>query len=71
MRDRRELSDGYEYLLDSAEITLAEVSEWITIERLCCPFLVFQLEGAGKDCRLTMRGPDGVKALLREEFPAA
>ena len=70
MRDRRELPDGYEYLLESTKITLAEVSEWITMERRCCPFLIFQLEGAGEDSRLTMRGPDGAKAVLREEFAA-
>ncbi len=70
MGDRRELPDGYDYLLDSAKITLPEVSEWITMERQCCPFLIFQLEGADEALRLTMRGPDGVKAVLRAEFPA-
>jgi hypothetical protein len=70
MRDHRELPDGYIYLLDSTKIALAEVSEWITMERLCCPFLIFQLEETGKDCYLTMRGPDGAKAVLREEFGA-
>jgi hypothetical protein len=70
MRDRRELPDGYEYLLESAKITFAEVSEWITMERLCCPFLIFQLDGAGENSRLTMRGPDGAKEVLREEFAA-
>ena len=70
MSDRRELPDGYSYSLDSAKISLQEVSEWIAMERLCCPFLTFQLDGAGKDWRLTMRGADGAKAVLREEFPA-
>jgi len=70
MRDRKELADGYSYSLDSAKITLADVSEWITLERLCCPFLIFQLERVGDDYRLTMRGPDGAKAVLQEEFPA-
>ena len=69
IRDRRELPDGYEYSLDSAKIKLPEVSEWIAMEQLCCPFLIFQVEGAGEASRLTMRGPDGVKPLLREEFP--
>jgi hypothetical protein len=68
MRGRRELPDGYSYSLDSAKITPPEVSEWITMERLCCPFLIFQLELAGQASRLTMRGPEGVKALLQEEF---
>ncbi len=70
MRDRRELPDGYAYTLDSSKITVPEVSEWIAMERLCCPFLIFQLEAAGEVSRLTMRGPDGAKAILREEFPA-
>jgi hypothetical protein len=56
--------------LDSKTITLPEVSEWITMERLCCPFLVFQFEGAVEAFRLTMRGPEGAKAILQEEFPA-
>ena len=68
MRDRAELPDGYCYSLDSAKITLPEVSEWLALEQLCCPFLIFQVEGAGEVSRLTMRGPDGVKPLLREEF---
>lgn len=69
IRDRRELPDGYDCTLDSAKITSPEVSEWIAMERLCCPFLIFELEGAGEASRLTMRGPDGAKALLQEEFP--
>lgn len=69
MLDRKELADGYSYSLDSAKITLPEVSEWISLERLCCPFLMFQLEGAGEVSRLSMRGPDGVKAILQQEFP--
>jgi hypothetical protein len=69
IRNHRELPDGYSYSLDSAKITLPEVSEWITMERVCCPFLTFQLEGAGEALRLTMRGPDGAKAILEVEFP--
>jgi hypothetical protein len=69
MRDRSGLPDGYSYSLDSAKITLPEVSEWITMERVCCPFLIFQLEVAGEGSRLAMRGPEGVKALLEGEFP--
>ena len=70
MRDRCELTDGYSYSLDLTNITSSEVAEWIAIERLCCPFLIFQLEGAGEASRLTMRGPEGSKAVLRDEFPA-
>jgi len=65
--DREELADGYGYSLDSANITPLEVAEWIALERLCCPFLNFELDA----CRLTMRGPEGTKAVLREEFPVS
>jgi hypothetical protein len=68
MRDRRELPDGYRYTLDSETISLPEIAEWITMERLCCPFLSFQLEVVGGDTRLGMRGPDGAKAILEVEF---
>jgi hypothetical protein len=69
IRERRELPDGYDYSLDSAQITLRELAEWITLERLCCSFLIFALEGTGEAVHLTMRGPEGAKAILREEFP--
>jgi hypothetical protein len=46
------------------------VAGWIAMERLCCPFLIFQLNvEANRDSRLTLRGPAGAKAILREEFP--
>ena len=69
MEDSSELQDGFRYSLRPAEISVPEIAEWITMERLCCPFLTFQLEIGEKAFRLTMRGPDGAKAILREEFP--
>lgn len=66
-----ELPDGYLYALDTKKATLPEVAEWITMERLCCPFLTFQIDvKTSGETRLTLRGPEGVKAILREEFPA-
>ena len=66
-----EIADGYTYVLDAKGMALPEVAEWITMERLCCPFLTFQLDvKSNGDSSLTLRGPDGVKALLREEFPS-
>jgi hypothetical protein len=70
VQDRSELPNGYTYKLDTKKIALPEVAEWIGMERLCCPFLAFQLEvGGNGDSALTMRGPEGTKAILREEFP--
>jgi hypothetical protein len=69
VRNRREVPDGYAYQLESKAIALTEVAEWITLERLCCPFLTFDLQVAGEGTHLMLRGPDGVKAILQEEFP--
>jgi hypothetical protein len=70
--NRSELSDGYTYAVDTKRATLAEVAEWITMERLCCPFLTFRLDVKPTgESRLTLRGPEGVKAILQEEFPVA
>ena len=68
--NQNELPDGYAYVLDPNMATLPEVAEWITMERRFCPFLTFQLDvKTSGETRLTLRGPDGVKAILREEFP--
>jgi hypothetical protein len=70
VHDRSELQDGYTYKLDTSKMPLPDVAEWITMERLCCPFLTFNLEMNGKgDSSLTLRGPSGTKAILDEEFP--
>jgi hypothetical protein len=56
--------------LDPKTIALLEVAEWIAMESLCCPFLTFETDVKGDGIlRLTLRGPDGAKAILREEFP--
>jgi hypothetical protein len=69
LTDRIELPNGYAYRLDLGLFSLPELAEWVTLERLCCPFLSFQIDIPAKGAsRLTLRGPKGVKALLQEEF---
>lgn len=70
-RNRSELPDGYAFKLDSKTISLPEVAEWISMERLCCPFLTLQLSASGDqaDWLLKLTGPAGVKPLLQAEFP--
>ena len=72
VHDRSELRDGYSFKLDSKSIALSEVAEWVAMERLCCPFLTFQLEASGSQIgwMLKLTGPEGVKPLLQSEFPA-
>lgn len=66
-----ELDDGFVYCVDTAHIALTEITEWIAMERLCCPFLRFQLDIVAGETRLALRGPEGIKAILRAEFPSA
>jgi hypothetical protein len=68
--ERVELANGFKYRLNTTVIALPEIAEWITMERLCCPFLMFQLDVTSKDDpSLTLRGPSGAKAIIQEGFP--
>jgi hypothetical protein len=71
IRNRSEIRDGYTFKLDGQALSLPEVADWISMERLCCPFLTLQLSisGSRSDWDLMLTGPEGVKALLRAEFP--
>ena len=70
--DRRELEDGYVFRLDGDSVSLQDVAQWISFERLRCPFLTFQLQtkGGEPDYWLTLQGPDGAKAITDQEFAA-
>jgi hypothetical protein len=71
IRERNSREDGYAYQLDGTGISLPEVAEWMSMERLCCPFLTIQVSAVGnqEDWALTLTGPIGVKSLLDLEFP--
>jgi hypothetical protein len=67
---RREIKNGYAFTLDGSNVTLPHVAEWISMERLCCPFLMLQISASGEqsDWVLTITGPEGVKPLSRPSF---
>jgi hypothetical protein len=70
LRRQEELPEGFVYRVDTSRVALPEVAEWITLERLCCPFLSFGLEvESGGEPRLRLTGPAEAKAILLEEFP--
>lgn len=71
MGSRKALSNGYAFILDGKTVSLPEAAEWISMERLCCPFLTLQLSASGNQANwiLTLTGPEGVKQLLDAEFP--
>jgi hypothetical protein len=65
----RELSDGYAFRLPPRSDALLKAAEFISLERLCCPFLGFSLEvePRGGPVWLRLTGREAVKAFIREE----
>jgi hypothetical protein len=68
--ETKELSDGYQFRLSNG-YSLPDLSEWMSYERRCCPFLTFEMELDRNDgpVWLKLRGEDGVKTFIRAEFP--
>jgi hypothetical protein len=67
--EARELSDGYAFRLPAEPDVFLKAVEFISLERLCCPFLGFALEvePAGGPAWLRLSGREGVKEFIREE----
>jgi hypothetical protein len=64
-----ETEDGFWFTLSAAPAALADLGEFLGLERLCCPFLTFQLEiTPAETCRLLISGPPGAKAFMASEF---
>ena len=66
----RELPNGYEFRLREGPGLIAQLAEFISLEKLCCPFLNFmiEIEAEGGPVWLRLTGRDGVKAFIREEI---
>lgn len=41
-----------------------ELARWIELERLCCPFLTFNLQVSAEKTTLDLSGPEGTKEYL-------
>jgi hypothetical protein len=65
----RETPDGYAFRLPNESDALRDAAEFISLERLCCPFLGFALEveREGGPVWLRLTGRDGVKEFIRAE----
>ena len=70
VEDIQELPGGYAFRLPMRSSLYMAVAEFITLERLCCPFLNFVLEVEPEEGPLWLKltGPDGVKQFLQAEF---
>ena len=69
VEERRELPDGYAFRL-AGSVSWAEAAAWSDMETRCCPFFDIQLERKREHGALwlQLRGRDGVKQFIREEF---
>lgn len=65
-----EVANGFAFRFQDGTVSLAELAEWISAERKCCPFFDFEIEQQADNgpLWLKLRGKEGVKAFMRSEF---
>ncbi|HEV2171467.1 MAG TPA: hypothetical protein VGR40_10985 [Candidatus Binatus sp.] len=63
---KRELPDGIAIKIATDRMTLAQLAEWISHERKCCPFMDFRIEVGSNSgpVWLSLTGRLGVKEFL-------
>lgn len=64
--EARELENGYAFRHSSDAGVLVALAEYVSLERLCCPFFDFVIEVGrdGGEVWLRMTGPEGAKKVL-------
>jgi hypothetical protein len=62
----QELEDGYAVRHSSEASVLLALAEYVSLERLCCPFFDFaiEVEHDGGEAWLRLTGPKGAKQVL-------
>jgi len=65
-----ELANGFAFRFQDGAVSLADLAEWVSAERKCCPFFDFEIELQADNgpLWLKLRGKDGVKAFMQSEF---
>jgi len=66
----QELPNGYAFQLPNESDLLRLVAEFVTLERLCCPFFGFSIEvgSEGGSVCLKLTGREGVKPFIMAEI---
>lgn len=66
----QEVGNGYEFRLPNQTEFISKIAEFISNERLCCPFLKFTLNvfSNNEPVSLSLTGPIGTQEFLRAEF---
>lgn len=67
--ETRELPDGYEFRFAAEQDLLKRLADFVSLEKLCCPFLSFGIEVEAENGPVWLRltGREGVKAFIQEE----
>lgn len=67
------VENGYELWFPNETEFIIQIAEFISNERLCCPFLKFNLNVASdkEPVSFTLTGPIGTQEFLRAEFGGA
>ena len=70
IQEVRELPDGYALRFASDSKTILSLAEFVSFERLCCPFfkVSMEIESSNKPVWLRLTGREGVKEFLKTEF---
>jgi hypothetical protein len=65
-----ELQEGFAFLIPGDGERIRQVAELIVAERVCCPFLMFEVSAPPSMGRVTVRvtGPAGTKEFLRKRL---
>jgi len=69
----QEVENGYELAFPNETELISRIAEFISNERLCCPFLKFTLNviSNSEPVSLSLTGPLGTQEFLRAEFNGA
>ena len=67
---KKSLSDGYVFFFDDNEVVMNDLTEFIKIEKLCCPFFKFDLSVLpfGQGIALKISGSELVKEFIEGNF---
>jgi hypothetical protein len=67
------VDNGYEFTFPNESVMISKIAEFISNERLCCPFLNFTLDVLSNTevVALSLTGPIGTQDFLRVEFEGA
>jgi len=70
LQNIREAENGYEFSFPNETKIITTMAEFISKERLCCPFLEFALKVSANNepSTLLLTGPEGTQEFLRAEF---